>query len=89
MNYTTKETKVIEMLGGDGQDYDQLNRVIEERELYGRGVAEGTVYTIDGVPVLDCQGGGWDIARECPCGAWVWIGNGDPCHQCGGPCPAE
>ena len=67
-------------MGNDGQDYTRFDLALDGARVMP--TSEGTVYEYaDGSAILDCGGGGWDIATECHwCKRWYWLGS-DEC-QC-------
>lgn len=79
MKITTAELAAI-ALGDDGQDYAKFS-ILDGDHWIER--PEGNVYVFrDESALLDCDGGGWDVATLCPqCGTWGWV-SVDECHHC-------
>lgn len=67
-------------LGNNGQNYDCFG-IFDEYHWIDR--PEGRLYLFeDDTAILDCHGGGWDVATLCrECGTWRWE-NTDECPEC-------
>lgn len=85
MNTNTNTQTIADLasiaLGNDGQDYAFFG--ILDHDL-SCAVEGGRLYQFDdGSAILDCGGGGWDVAVTCKeCDTWTWSGEGT-CSGCG------